>query len=122
MPDHGLPSTLRDPVDVAEEFIAAALVGGEWECRDNYPATDRQVWVERGTKAGGDLERFIEPPLSDLDGCKVEELLLVARGYRDALVAIAEGAECSIGLKVVSKHGDTFCAYHVARSALEAHG
>lgn len=78
----------RDPVDVAEEFVAAALTGKEWECRDNYPSIFQKCWVERGTTANGDWERFIDQPLSALEACKIEELLAVARGYRSALEAI----------------------------------
>jgi hypothetical protein len=66
----------RDSADVAEEFVAHAIAGESWETRD----TDGQepCWVERGV--GDGCERFIEAPLSYLEACKIEALLVVARG------------------------------------------
>ena len=56
-------------------------------------------------------------------GRAVRELVAVRERetrLREALEQIADESECSIGLKAVEAHGDTFCAYHVARAALVA--
>jgi hypothetical protein len=77
----------RDPIDIAEEFVAAALTGEPWECRDSDG--QEPCWVERGV--GKDTERFIETPLSYLEACKIEVLLQDARDANGVLRALHEG-------------------------------
>lgn len=72
------PAT-RDPIDVAEDAVEAALSGEEWECRDDYPyplGLSRN-WIERGV--GEACERFLSAALPPEDSSKVERLLEVAR-------------------------------------------
>ncbi len=68
----------RDPVDVAEEWVAVALQGQPWEARDSDQ--EEPCFVERGTDRDGDGQRFIESPLTYLDAAIIERLLEVARG------------------------------------------
>ena len=80
----------RDPVEVAEEWVAVALQGRPWEARDCDG--EGPCFIERGTARNGDCERFISSPLTDLDAAIIERLLEVARGPYDVGRATADAS------------------------------
>jgi hypothetical protein len=103
----------RDPIDVAEEFIAHALVGEEWQTRDNYDAVayegaEHQAWVERGTTARGNFERFTETLLTDLDCNKIETLLDVARTERAEVARLRTALERVTDKRTLADDGESF--------------
>lgn len=74
----GKDASRRDAVDLAEDFVAYALGGDSWECRqDNVDPV--MSWIERGV--GEDCERFLDVPINYDNACRIERLLEVARGH-----------------------------------------